>query len=61
MVRPGRPGRQRTGFADVFPYAAEMALAFTHEGDLGPCGSDGEFEFALNFLLDGLRRLRNPD
>lgn len=49
------------GFADAFPYAAEMALAFTHEGDLGPCDSDGEFEFALDFILDGLRRLRHPD
>jgi hypothetical protein len=33
-----------------------MALAVTHGGALRPC--DDEFEFALDFILDGLRRLR---
>ena len=46
------------GFAAAFPYAAEMALAVTHGGALGPCDDDGEFEFALDFILDGLDRLR---
>jgi len=46
------------GFAAAFPYAAEMALAVTHGGALGPCDDDGEFEFALDFVLDGLDRLR---
>jgi AcrR family transcriptional regulator len=44
-------------FAAAFPYAAEMALAVTHGGALGPCDDDGEFEFALDFILDGLQRL----
>jgi AcrR family transcriptional regulator len=45
-------------FTAAFPYAAEMAIAVTHGGALGPCDDDGEFEFALDFILDGLRRLR---
>jgi AcrR family transcriptional regulator len=45
-------------FAAAFPYAAEMALAVAHGGALGPCDDDGEFEFALDFVLDGLDRLR---
>ena len=46
------------GFAAAFPYAAEMALAVAHGGALGPCDDDDEFEFALDFILDGLRRLQ---
>jgi len=46
------------GFATAFPYAAEMALAVAHGGALGPCDDDDEFEFALDFILDGLRRLQ---
>jgi AcrR family transcriptional regulator len=46
------------GFAAAFPYAAEMALAVTHGGALGPCDDEDEFEFALEFILDGLYRLR---
>ena len=42
------------GFAVAFPYAAEMALAVTHGGALGRCDDDAEFEFALDFILDGL-------
>ena len=45
-------------FAAAFPYVAEMALAVAHGGALGPCDDDGEFEFALDFILDGLHRLR---
>jgi AcrR family transcriptional regulator len=51
---PGLPD----GFAAAFPHAAEMALAVTHGGALGPCDDDDEFEFALDFILDGLRRLQ---
>ena len=50
---PGLPD----GFAAAFPYAAEMALAVTHGGALGPCDDDDEFEFALDFILDGLDRV----
>jgi AcrR family transcriptional regulator len=45
-------------FAAAFPYVAEMAVAVAHGGALGPCDDDGEFEFALDFMLDGLHRLR---
>ena len=46
------------GFAAAFPYAAEMALAVAHGGALGPCDDDDEFAFALDFILDGLRRIQ---
>jgi len=42
----------------TLPYAAEMALAATHTGALGRCDDDAEFAFALDFILDGLDRLK---
>jgi AcrR family transcriptional regulator len=47
----------------ALPYVAEMALAVTHAGTLGPCDDDTEFEFALDFILEGLDRLQGgpPD
>lgn len=36
-----------------------MALATTHEGGLGGCDTDVEFEFALDAILDALERLRD--
>lgn len=41
------------------PYVVEMALAATHDGGLGGCDTNVEFEFALNVILDGLERLRD--
>ena len=41
----------------VLPHVAEMALAVTHGGALGRCDDDAEFEFVLDFILDGLDRL----
>jgi AcrR family transcriptional regulator len=41
------------------PYVVEMALAVTHGGALGRCDDDTEFEFALDFILDGLARLQS--
>jgi len=41
------------------PYVVEMALAVTHGGTLGRCDDDAEFEFALDFILDGLARLQS--
>jgi AcrR family transcriptional regulator len=41
------------------PYVVEMALAVTHGGALGRCDDDAEFDFALDFILDGLARLQN--
>ena len=43
----------------AFPYVAEMALAVTHQGALGGCDDDIEFQFALDFILDGLARLQS--
>jgi AcrR family transcriptional regulator len=43
----------------TLPYVAEMALAVTHGGALGPCDDDDEFQFALDFILDGLERLQD--
>ena len=45
-------------FGGVLPYVAEMALAVSHDGALGPCDDQGEFEFALDFILDGLERIQ---
>jgi AcrR family transcriptional regulator len=41
------------------PYVVEMALAVTHQGAIGRCDDDAEFEFALDFILDGLARIRS--
>ncbi len=41
------------------PYVVEMALAVTRGGTLGRCDDDAEFEFALDFILDGLARLHS--
>jgi hypothetical protein len=35
-----------------------LALAATHSGSLGACDDDVEFAVALDFILDGLERLR---
>jgi AcrR family transcriptional regulator len=43
----------------ALPYVAEMALAVTHGGALGRCDDQIEFEFALDFILDGLERLQD--
>ena len=52
-----------TALADALgashPYVVEMALAVTHGGALGRCDDDAEFEVALDFLLDGLARMRD--
>jgi AcrR family transcriptional regulator len=45
----------------TLPYVAEMALAVTHGGALGRCDDEFEFEFALDFILDGLDWLLGPD
>ena len=43
----------------ALPHVVEMALAVTHGGTLGRCDDDAEFEFALDFILDGLARLHS--
>jgi hypothetical protein len=44
---------------DTLPYVAEMALAGSHGEGLGGCDTDAEFEFGLDFVLDGLERFRD--
>ena len=44
---------------DKYPYITEMAMAVSHDGGLGGCDDDVEFEFALDLILDGLERLRD--
>jgi AcrR family transcriptional regulator len=43
--------------ADKYPRVTELALAVSHEGGLGGCDDDVEFEFGLDLILDGLERL----
>jgi hypothetical protein len=38
-----------------------MALGAAHDGGLGGCDTNFEFEFALDVILDGLERLRERD
>jgi len=44
---------------DKYPYITEMAMAVSHDGGLGGCDDDVEFEFALDLILGGLERLRD--
>jgi hypothetical protein len=43
---------------DKYPYLTEMAMSVSHDGGLGGCDDDAEFEFALDLILDGLERQR---
>jgi AcrR family transcriptional regulator len=45
--------------AAKYPYAAEMAMSVSHDGGLGGCDDDVDFEFGLDLILDGLDRLRD--
>jgi hypothetical protein len=49
---------QIRAMAELYPHVAELALAASHEGGLGGCDDDTEFDFALDVLLDGLERRR---
>ena len=44
---------------DAFPHVAELALAATHDGPLGGCDDDLEFELGLDLILEGLERRRD--
>ena len=50
--------RLAQGLAAAYPNLAELARAASHEGGLGGCDDDLEFEFALDLILDGLARLK---
>lgn len=41
-----------------YPAVAELAVAARHDGALGGCDDDFEFEFGLDLVLDGLDRRR---
>jgi hypothetical protein len=43
---------------DRYPHVSELALAASHDGVLGACDDDFEFEFGLDLILDGLERRR---
>ena len=58
-LEPEAATRFASEFGATLPYAAEMAVAVTHEGALGGCDDDAEFEFALDLILDGLDRLQS--
>jgi AcrR family transcriptional regulator len=49
---------QFRSWADSLPHVVELAMAVTHEGALGGCDDDAEFDFALDLLLEGLERRR---
>jgi len=44
--------------ADTYPHVVELAAAVTHDGGLGGCDDDEEFDFALDLLLEGIERRR---
>ena len=56
---PDDAARLAEQLGQAYPYVAEMALAATHDGALGGCDDDLEFELALDNILDGLDRLRD--
>jgi AcrR family transcriptional regulator len=43
----------------AYPHLARLALAVTHDGGLGGCDDDVEFELALGVILDGLERMQD--
>jgi len=47
--------------AVTYPRVAELALAARHDGVLGACDDDFEFQFGLDLILDGLERRRAAD
>jgi hypothetical protein len=38
--------------AELYPNVADLALAASHDGGLGGCDDDAEFNFTLDVLLD---------
>ena len=52
---------QFQAWADTYPYVVELGRVVAHEGGLGGCDDDAEFDFALDLLLDGLERRRRAE
>jgi AcrR family transcriptional regulator len=55
---PDTLATQFRAWADAYPYVVELAAAASHEGSLGGCDDDAEFDFALDLLLEGLEQRR---
>ena len=53
-----RGGSQAAAMFKRFPHVSELALAATHDGVLGACDDEFEFQFGLDLILDGLDRRR---
>ena len=49
---------QAAAMFERFPHVSELALAATHDGVLGACDDEFEFQFGLDLILDGLDRRR---
>jgi AcrR family transcriptional regulator len=49
---------QARAWAETHPHIAELATAVSHQGALGGCDDDAEFDFAIDVLLEGLERHR---
>jgi hypothetical protein len=48
-------------FAGPYPHITELVTAITHDdASVVGQGCDDQFEFALDLMLDGLERLREP-
>ena len=58
-LEPEKAASLASELGPALPYIAEMVLAVTHGGALGRCDDAIEFEFALDFILDGLDRLQD--
>jgi AcrR family transcriptional regulator len=58
--RPRPSAEDQAAFASVmavrFPNVARLAGSVSHEGALGACDDDVEFDFGLDLILDGLER-----
>jgi AcrR family transcriptional regulator len=57
-LEPQAAAALASALGETHPHVVEMALAVTHGGALGRCDDDAEFEFALDFILDGLARMQ---
>jgi AcrR family transcriptional regulator len=55
---PAALADQFRAWAETYPYVVELGRVAAHEGGLGGCDDDAEFNFALDLLLEGLERRR---
>ena len=55
---PEAAAKLADSLAAAYPNLAELARTASHEGGLGGCDDDLEFDFALDLILDGLERLK---